>query len=204
MYAELLNKIEPPFVIIKPGATADDYFNLCDEDLKVELINGDLVVHSPASFKHERIFRFILTLLCGYVSNYKLGEVLGSRFSVKLLENDVYEPDIVFISNEKLNRVKETYLDGAPDLAIEIPSQSTKRFDLGIKLVRYFEHGTGEVLFIEPDEKWVRLYNKPDEFIEKREGSLKLETIRNFSFEVDWLWNLPSEFECLRKVIESK
>lgn len=90
MYTELLNKIEPT-LIIKPGAMVDYYFNLCDEDLKVEFINGDLVAYSFASL------------------------------------NDVYKPDVIPISNEKLDRVKETYLDSVPKT--EILSRLTKKFE---------------------------------------------------------------------------
>lgn len=52
------------------------------------------------------------------------------HFSASL--NDVYKPDVIPISNEKLDRVKELYLDSVPEVEIEVEilSRLTKKFEL--------------------------------------------------------------------------
>lgn len=200
----VLEKIEPPFVLIKPKVSFDEYMEIADEDIKVELVGGDLIMHSPASFKHERIFGFLFFLMKGYVSSKGLGEVLGSRFSVRLTDEYVFEPDILFVSKEKPNLIKNMYLDGSPDLVVEILSETTKKYDLGVKLEKYFEFGVKEYWVIEPDEQWFRLYTKKSDFIEMKKGKVKSDVVEGFWINVVWFWELPPATECLEKIIKRK
>ena len=209
MLEQVLSKIEPPFSAIKPCVSLKKFFEIADEDTKIELINGDLIMHSPASFKHEDVFAFLFRVMGTFVSHHNLGKVLGSRFPVKLSKKDVLEPDIIFISNEKIRLIRERYFDGAPDLVIEILSESTKRYDLGEKLEKYFEYGVKEYWVVRcestsvPDKKWVRIYTSKSEFNEFKRGRIKSSVMR-FWIDASWLWRVkkPSEKDCLDKILE--
>jgi Uma2 family endonuclease len=50
-------------------------------------------------------------------------------FDVRLSPQDVLQPDIFVILHAKRQKVQKTFLDGPPDLAIEIASPSTAGFD---------------------------------------------------------------------------
>ena len=59
--------LEPPYLIIKPGITEDEFYRLAGEDSDWEYIAGRIVMHSPASDRHENVFRFLLTLFSNFL-----------------------------------------------------------------------------------------------------------------------------------------
>jgi hypothetical protein len=59
--------IEPPYLVVVPGMTEKDFCRLADEDSNWEYLDGRIVMHSPASGRHEDLFRFLLTLLSDYL-----------------------------------------------------------------------------------------------------------------------------------------
>jgi hypothetical protein len=54
--------LKPPFLLMKPGVSEEEFFEFATEDISCELIDGMLMIHSPASIQHERIFKFLLVL----------------------------------------------------------------------------------------------------------------------------------------------
>jgi hypothetical protein len=54
--------IEPPYLVVKPFMTEDDFYRLADEDSNWEFLDGRIVMHSPASDHHEDLFRFLRTV----------------------------------------------------------------------------------------------------------------------------------------------
>ena len=68
-----------------------------------------------------------------------------------LLNNkNAYQPDILFIANENLYKLKEQGFFGAPDLVVEILSPATRRFDKGEKKAEYERSGVKEYWIIDP------------------------------------------------------
>ncbi|MBI4648303.1 MAG: Uma2 family endonuclease [Bacteroidia bacterium] len=202
MLFNVINKIEPPYTFIKPSVNIDEYFDICDEDTNAELITGEFIMHSPASFLHEDIFRFIFSLMNIYVSQKKLGKILGSRFPVKLSMNDVFEPDILFVPENMNKNITQNYYEGCPPFVLEILSHTTKKYDLGEKLVKYFKYGVKEYWVIDPFEKWLRIYSSKANYNQYNTGKISSKVINSFWINVEWLWNLPFEKDCLDKILE--
>lgn len=100
--------------------TFDDFCEIIREDQKADLIDGVIYMASPASLEHEEEFGFIFMVVRGYVRRLGLGSVLGSRAAMKLSELDAPEPDLMFISKDKLARAAGKAVLGAADLVIEI------------------------------------------------------------------------------------
>ena len=48
--------LEPPFCIIKPGMSEEEFYRLAGEDSDWEYLDGRIVMHSPASDRHEDLF----------------------------------------------------------------------------------------------------------------------------------------------------
>ena len=69
-------------VLIKERMTHEEFMGWCDEDTKADLIEGVIVVQTPAFTSHERLFNFLLKVLDLYVTQRGLGEVLGSHTAV--------------------------------------------------------------------------------------------------------------------------
>ena len=68
----------------KFGVSEEEYEEFTDEDTKAELFDGTLIIHSPASIRHEDIFGFLYFLMRGYAEHKRLGKVLGSRATMHL------------------------------------------------------------------------------------------------------------------------
>ena len=65
---------------------------------------------SPASLKHAQLQGFLLATLDFFVSHYDLGIVLGEMSAYQLNEDNVYQPDVSFLSRERLHLAGEVHL----------------------------------------------------------------------------------------------
>ena len=118
--------------------TVQDYLNIPEEDEnRYELINGELYMAPAPSWEHQKSAINLSTLLDNFVSDTGLGEVVASPIDVYLSDEDVFQPDIVFISNERLGIIRSDGIHGAPDLVIEVLSPGTERIDRTLKSERY-------------------------------------------------------------------
>jgi len=59
--------LKPPFLLIKPEVTEKEFFEFANEDVPCELIDGMLMIPSPVSIAHERIFKLLLILFDHYL-----------------------------------------------------------------------------------------------------------------------------------------
>lgn len=83
----------------------------------------------------------------------KEGFTSWSNGMVIKLGEDVFAPDVYILKNENYARLKEYYLDGAPDMTIEIMVPSMRAFDAGIRLERYAAGGVPEVWMLDFENK---------------------------------------------------
>lgn len=200
--------IKPPYLLRKYGVTEEEYDQFADEDTKAELFDGVLIVHSPASIRHERIFGFLLSIMNIYVEHKQLGEVLGSRATMHLAYCRKFEPDILFVRSEKLDMLRETQLEDSADMVVEIISEWTRDYDLREKRRAYQEAGIEEIWFIDDEERKLLIDRK-------RDSSYTTETITSgkavswiisgFFVEAEWFWKEkpPNPSLCLQKILET-
>ena len=160
-YQEMLEKQGYLFVNDPPAAetltekryTYEDYLNW-PEGERIELIDGQIHYMASPNTKHQRL----KLLLCQRFSNYLHGkecEVFDAPFDVKIDfdigEDSVVQPDILVICDKE--KLDEKRLNGAPDLAIEILSPSTKSHDLVWKYNKYCEIGVREYWTVDPEKE---------------------------------------------------
>ncbi len=197
-------EVKKPFLIKIPRMSAKEFFIITNEDSNFELMNGELICKSPASYKHEELFGFVYSLLRLFTEKYKLGKVLGSRFAVKLSDFDVFEPDIIFVKNENTDKIKDKYFEGCPDAVIEILSPWTKNYDLIEKKEKYKQYGVKEMWFIDPDNLEIYFYHRDENYKEKKfkEGKVFSREINGFFINVEWLANPVNVSECLKEMEE--
>jgi len=187
--------------------TADEFLLLVREDEKAELIEGVMVVATPASRTHERLFRFLFSLLTVYVEHHNLGEVYGSRTAVRLTHEDVYEPDILFVAKERLGIIGEQQVSGAPDLVVEILSAASVSYDRGIKREVYGRTGVRELWLIDPyGPTGTQFWQRPPEApglvrVEPIEGVLRSLVLPGFWLHTNWLWPPEGEFPPVLEVL---
>lgn len=197
--------IEPPYLIYKYGVTEEEYDMLTDEDTKADLFDGVLIIHSPASTRHETIFVFLLSIMNMYVEHKQLGKVLGSRETMHLGYRRMFEPDILFVKKERLELLKEKKLEGAADLVVEILSTWTRDYDLREKREVYKEAGIEEIWFIDEEEQKIIVDRKHEGCYTTdtiTSGKVKSEVIKGFFVQAEWLWKVPNPFLCLQQILK--
>ncbi|MEJ5308510.1 MAG: Uma2 family endonuclease [Anaerolineae bacterium] len=163
------------------------------EDQKVEFINGEVFMHSPARLRHTIVSQNAFVLLSLYVSHHRLGHVGHEKLLVTLTRND-YEPDVVYFGPAKAQTLLPDQMKfPAPDLVVEVLSPSTVENDRGIKFVDYAAHGVAEYWIVDPDAEVVEQYVLQDERYELRmksqTGILQSAVVPGFAVSVRALFD---------------
>ncbi len=198
--------VAPPFLLVKPVSGERDYYDLADEDAPWELLDGRLVM-SPASDRHEDLFRFVLTLLSGWLDERGGAVVRGSRYPMRLDPRWSPEPDLMVVTDAHRERITAQRLEGPADLVIEIASDGDPLLDEREKLPRYRAAGIPEIWVVSSQTSSVRCDRLGPEAsyrTERRSGGLIESTVLpGFWIDVDWLWQepLPSTVRCLRALL---
>ncbi len=136
--------------------TYGDYL-LLPEGKRYEILEGDLVVVPSPGTDHQRISRNLEVRLWEFVRERGLGEVLHAPLDVVLAEEDVVQPDIIFISRPRLGIVAEKGIRGAPDLVVEILSPGTAERDRTVKEKLYHRFGVREFWLVDPAARTVEI-----------------------------------------------
>lgn len=192
---------------VKARISAEDYIASPQSGHKSDLIEGVFVMASPASVEHENLVMFIGTILRSFVGVRHLGLVLGSNAAYRLDQANVYQPDVSLLSSERLHLAGEVYIDGAPDLAVEVISPSSRQYDSVEKFVNYGRYGVQEYWLIDPIERNVKLFgNVREQFvaIPAQDGVLHSRFLPGFWLRTEWVFPPeglahPSELEIARE-----
>ncbi len=193
---------------VRSAATFEEFLaHYRDEDLWAEWVHGEVVVMSPASARHQIMVWFLAQLLSLYVEVHTLGRVLLAPFLMRLGPDVAREPDILFVRQENLARLKETHLDGPADLVVEVVSPESRLRDRGTKFAEYEMAGVPEYWLIDPDLQRADFYMlAPDGRYERRptddRGWYTATVLPGFRLYVPWLWQdpLPPILDVLREM----
>jgi Uma2 family endonuclease len=136
--------------------TVKDYMTT-PEDKRYQLLDGELILAPAPTTRHQRLLLRLYGAVNAFVKPNQLGEVLLSPCDVVLSDHDVFEPDLLFVSNARSNIVTRANLQGAPDLVVEILSPATAGYDRGYKQTMYSRHGVREYWLVDPDAATVEV-----------------------------------------------
>jgi Uma2 family endonuclease len=125
---------------------------------KVEFIDGEIIMHSPARNRHLSVSLKLVMLLQAFVSERKLGVVCHEKCLCVFPRND-YEPDIVFFGAEKASvLLPDTMKFPIPDFVVEVLSESTETRDRGVKFEDFEAHCVGEYWMVDAETEIVEQY----------------------------------------------
>jgi Uma2 family endonuclease len=130
--------------------TYNDYL-LLPEDKRYEILDGDLCVVAAPNTRHQRVSRKLEVALIQHTEDKGLGEILHAPYDVIFSEENVVQPDILFVCKERAGIIGEMNLQGAPDLVIEILSAGTRSKDLDLKRKIYAGFGVQEYWIVDPE-----------------------------------------------------
>lgn len=140
--------------------TYEDLRHYPPDGKRHELIDGDHFVNPAPVPRHQELvirlaYHFMHVTLGG-----NAGRVYTSPIDVVLSEFDVVEPDLVFLAEADLARIRDTHIDGPPNLVVEVLSPSTRKYDEITKRNLYERHGVDEYWVVDPDLEQVKIYRR--------------------------------------------
>lgn len=138
--------------------TYDDYQCLPDDGKRHEIIDGEHVVTPALSTRHQRISGNLFLLLGTHIRQNRAGQLFAAPTDVRLSDVDVVEPDLLFVSTERLAIITPQCMQGPPDLIIEILSETTRRRDEVVKRKLYERFGVAEYWVVDPALETVKCY----------------------------------------------
>lgn len=125
-----------------------------DDLLRWELLDGELVMTpSPRPVHQDMAGRLYLRLMAAVGERHT---VLMAPVDVLLTDRTVLQPDIVMARHEQ---VRDDGIHGAPVLAVEVLSPSTRRQDLVTKRDILQRAGCPHYWVLDPDEVSLRVFD---------------------------------------------
>lgn len=138
--------------------TYDDYARLTPPDSgNYELHNGKIIFMPSPLTPHQIISMNLSVEMGGFIRQNKLGKLLAAPMDVRFTANDVVQPDLLFVPNERLEIIQRI-VEGAPDLIVEIKSDGNTATDMSYKKYLYETKGVQEYWIAYPNKKTISIY----------------------------------------------
>jgi len=142
--------------------TYEDYVLFPDDGRRHELIDGEHYVTPSPVTKHQKISGNLFGLLYSHIQKTKIGHLFAAPMDVVLSDLDVVQPDLLYITNTHASIMTEKNIQGAPDLVVEIVSESSRKIDEMIKRKLYERYRVPEYWIIDPELESVKVYRLSD------------------------------------------
>jgi Uma2 family endonuclease len=141
--------------------TSDEYIATGDtRPRRTQLINGEVIVNNP-TIRHQEIVSYIHHRFMTWMEEKSGRGRSPGQIDVKIDSDNVFAPDVLWFSEGRLPR-DGTHFDGAPDIAVEVRSPSTWRYDTTVKFRKYESIGVGEVWLIDTASNTVLVYRRSE------------------------------------------
>lgn len=138
--------------------TYDDYVQFPDDGKRHEIIEGDHYMTPAPKTKHQTASINLSMAMGSFVKKHSLGVVFTAPCDVILSDENVVQPDLLFISAVRAAIVTEDNIQGAPDLIIEILSESSRKKDEVTKRKLYERFGAQEYWVVDPELEIVKIF----------------------------------------------
>jgi Uma2 family endonuclease len=140
--------------------TYEDYVHFPEDGQRHEILDGEHYVMPAPTWDHQDAIGNLFLKLTPFVREHQLGKVGLAPFDVLLSQYDIAQPDLFFISKGRTAILTQANAQGAPDLVIEVLSDSTRRRDETLKRDRYERFGVVEYWLVDPVRRTVRVYRR--------------------------------------------
>lgn len=149
-----------------PRYTAEEIRHFPDDRLRYEVIRGELFVTPAPGTRHQRAVGELYAALREYLERHQLGEAILSPFEVEFTEDTAVQPDVIAILSDRAGQLASERFYGAPTLAVEVISYSSKRTDRLQKRLLYQEERVPEYWIVDPElrrvERWTAGATEPE------------------------------------------
>lgn len=167
-----------------------DEFLASGEDVHGDWVDGTVRLMGPDTVTHNRIVLFLMSVVQLYVERRSCGEVLP-RFQMRARPDlPSREVDLLVLAPRSAGKLRDFYLDGPADLAIEVVSEESRELDSTVKLREYAAGGVGEYWLIDPERKTATAYRLAGgEYEALTAPLLRSEAIPGLWIDPAWLWS---------------
>lgn len=177
--------------------TYEEFLDWADEEQHYEWVNGEAISTGTISSEQNAIGVFLIAVLSIWIESKNLGVLCYDPFQMKTAAHlSGRSPDILFVANEHLSRLKKNYLEGAADLVVEIISPESRARDRGDKYYEYEEGGVPEYWLLDPLRKKAEFYHLGEDgnygvMPVDENGIFRSRVFDGLWLKVDWLWQDP-------------
>ena len=183
----------------------DQFYREMPPDQKVEFIDGEVILHSPARNRHLDVTLWIATLLRAHVGLQQLGTVKVEKCLCVFPRND-YEPDIVYFGLEKTQSIQaDTMKFPVPDMVVEVLSPSTETRDRGVKFEDFAANRLGEYWIVDADKSVIEQYVLHDSNFElvlkSSSGRISSPVIAGFQSDIEAFFDEQKNLIALRALL---
>ena len=173
---------------LKERKTVKDYEAL-PEGAPYQLIEGELVMSPAPNPFHQELLKRVFLRFYKAVEEAGNGKVLFAPVDVYLDEENAFQPDLVVLLKDSLEKITEKGVKGAPDVVVEVLSPSTAYYDLRKKKEVYERAGVKEYWIVDPEMEEVEVYtNEGGSFRifskAKKEGKVRSSLIKGLEIEL--------------------
>lgn len=181
------------------------FYEIVEENKKMEFINGEIIFHSPVRIEHNSATTSLCNLLKTFVIKHKLGFVGVEKILISLTRND-YEPDVCFFGKEKSRQFKRRQMQfPAPDFVVEVLSDSTAKYDRETKFQDYAAHGVAEYWIIDAERETIEQFVLQNERYElqlkAREGHIESQVLTGFKIPIRAVFDEDANLETLQQIL---
>lgn len=140
--------------------SADEYLTTADDRPRfTQLIDGEVVVNAPTS-RHQDLLGFVYHTLVLWTGEAEGRGKVSLSLDLRLGDGHVFAPDLLWFSPANVPKGDVAYVDGAPDVAVEVRSPSTWRFDIGVKKATYERAGLPELWLVDTHADTVLVFRR--------------------------------------------
>ncbi|MFN0096370.1 MAG: Uma2 family endonuclease [Dehalococcoidia bacterium] len=168
-----------------------------------EWVDGEAVPMVSVSTVHARITMWLSRLLGSFLELQPVGEVFGDPFNVRLTRTG-RAPDLMLILNENLHRLRGNFLEGPPDIVIEVISPGSRTTDRVAKFAEYEEGGIPEYWLIDPQRESAEFYvlDANGRYQAAADGEWFASTVvRGLRMKPAWFWDRPTARAALAEML---
>ena len=165
------------------------------ENVRAEWVDGEVILFSPINIPEFRL-NFWLCELVNKVAGPDAGEAFGIEVQIRLPNiKQRRNPDVLFVSRGREKIIKQNYIDGPPDLIMEIVSPDSEARDWRDKYIDYEKSGVREYWIIDPNAQRVEVYalgrDKKYRRVKEIDGRIQSKVLRKLYIRPQWLWKSP-------------
>jgi Uma2 family endonuclease len=162
----------------KKKYTAEDYMML-EEGSPFQLVENELIMSPSPNSIHQGIVARLSQIILNFLDSSKDDGYIAGSMDVVFDENNVFQPDVLYVSGERKNEIVKERVEGAPDLTIEILSPSNAYYDLRQKKDVYQKYGVKEYIIVDPIALNFELYILKDGIFHLHQKAEKTEQLHS-------------------------